>query len=137
MTVLRGGKADQVPFTIYNWPMPETPAGRRHLQERLISIGSVSVFEGMCPDLTVEREEMTVHGRGSTVPGLYAIWMVASGPLSLRVTVSNSTSAAFGVKFNDRERVMMTSAYTGQTAPFGGENGWLAPGQGVLLSLEK
>lgn len=47
------------------------------------------------------------------------------------------TSAAFGLKFKDQGKVMMTSAYTGETGPFGGENGWLAPGQGVLLSLEK
>lgn len=47
------------------------------------------------------------------------------------------TSAAFGVKFKKEGRVMLTNSYTGQTVPWQGENNWLAPGQGMLLSLEK
>ena len=58
-------------------------------------------------------------------------------PFVMIVNKDIHTSTAFGVKFKGEGKVMMTSAYTGVTSPFGGENNWLAPGQGVLLSLEK
>lgn len=47
------------------------------------------------------------------------------------------TSTGFNVKFKQDGKVMMTNAYTGLTVPFRGENGFLAPGQGVLLSIVK
>ncbi len=34
------------------------------------------------------------------------------------------------------KRVQKLSAYTGELSDFGGEDVWLAPGQGVLLKLE-
>lgn len=57
-------------------------------------------------------------------------------PFVLIVNKDAQNSTGFHVKFKQQGTVMMTSPYTGETKPFGGENGWLAPGGGVLLSLE-
>lgn len=62
-TVLRGGEADQVPFTCYDWLIPDTDAGRRLRAGDLIPIASVGVFESKCPDVTIEREETAVDGQ--------------------------------------------------------------------------
>ena len=58
-------------------------------------------------------------------------------PFVLIVNKDIHTSTGFHVKFKEQGTVMMTSPYTGETKPFGGENGWLAPGGGALLSLKK
>lgn len=58
-----------------------------------------------------------------------------STPFVLIVNKDIHKSTGFQAKFKDQGTVMMTSPYTGETHPFGGENGWLAPGGGVLLSL--
>ncbi len=57
-------------------------------------------------------------------------------PFILIVNTDLHVSTAFDVKFKQAGRIMLTSAYTGQTTPWGGENNWLAPGQGMLLSLQ-
>lgn len=58
-------------------------------------------------------------------------------PYVLIVNKNIHISSAFHVKFKEPGAVMMTSPYTGQTYGFGGENGWLSPGAGILLSLGK
>ena len=58
-------------------------------------------------------------------------------PFVMIVNKDIHKSTSFHAKFKDQGTVMMTNPYTGETAPFGGENGWLAPGSGVLLSLAK
>lgn len=45
-------------------------------------------------------------------------------------------STAFSLKFKQQGQIMLTNAYTGNLEPWTGENDWLAPGQGMLLSLE-
>ena len=57
-------------------------------------------------------------------------------PFVMIVNKDLHVSTAFDVKFKQPGRIMQTSAYTSQTAPWGGENNWLAAGQGMLLSLE-
>lgn len=44
-------------------------------------------------------------------------------------------STPFGVRFKEAGPIMMVSAYTGQAQGWGGEQSWLAPGQGMLLFL--
>ncbi len=39
------------------------------------------------------------------------------------------------VRFRQQGQVLRTSPYTGKTAPTGGEDAWLAAGQGVLLAI--
>lgn len=46
-------------------------------------------------------------------------------------------STAFGVQFKQEGQVCRVSAYTGSTDPFGGEDCWLAAGQGMLLCVRK
>lgn len=58
-------------------------------------------------------------------------------PFVMLVNKDIRTSTGFHVKFKTEGTIMMTSPYTGETKPFGGENGWLSPGSGVLLSLKK
>jgi hypothetical protein len=61
----------------------------------------------------------------------------AGCPYLLVVNKDIQKSASFTVTFKDPGRIMMVSPYTGLTVPFGGENNWLAPGQGILLSVIK
>ena len=58
-------------------------------------------------------------------------------PFVMVVNKDIHRSTSFHVKFRTEGTVMMTSPYTGDTTEFGGENGWLGPGSGVLLSLRK
>jgi hypothetical protein len=58
-------------------------------------------------------------------------------PFVLIVNKDIKSSTGFQVKFKSEGTVMMTSPYTGETKPYGGENGWLSPGSGVMLSLQK
>lgn len=58
-------------------------------------------------------------------------------PYVMVVNKNIHTSTGFHVRFKEEGTVMMTSPYTGETKPFGGENGWLSPGSGALLSLKK
>ena len=44
-------------------------------------------------------------------------------------------SARLTVHFKEKGPVLRTSPYSGQTAPVGSEDNWLAPGQGALLAL--
>ena len=67
MTVLRGGKADRIPVTIYHWLLPDTPAGRRLHGEGLIPIGSRRVFREQHRDVTIRRAESVHRGAKQTV----------------------------------------------------------------------
>ena len=62
MTVLRGGKADRIPVTIYHWLLPDTPAGKRLHGEGLIPIGSRRVFREQHRDMTIRRTESIHRG---------------------------------------------------------------------------
>ena len=67
MTVLRGGKADRVPVTIYHWLLLDTPAGKRLHAEGLIPIGSRRVFRERQRDVTVRRTESIQQGAKQTL----------------------------------------------------------------------
>jgi len=58
-------------------------------------------------------------------------------PYVMVVNKSLLSSTWFGVEFKEKGSVMITSSYTGKEENFAGENGWLAPGQGMLLHLKK
>jgi hypothetical protein len=57
-------------------------------------------------------------------------------PYVMVVNKDRQHSIAFTVRFKTPGKVFRTSAYSGVTQPVGGEDNWLAPGQGVLLSLD-
>jgi hypothetical protein len=58
-------------------------------------------------------------------------------PYVLIVNKDIHRSANFGVKFKAAGTILQTNSYTGGEQPWAGENVWLAPGQGMLLSVKK
>lgn len=58
-------------------------------------------------------------------------------PYAMVVNKDLHKSTWFSVKFKSAGRIDRVSAYTGDTGPWGGEDCWLAAGQGMLLCLGK
>jgi len=58
-------------------------------------------------------------------------------PSVLVVNKDLQRSVSFQVTFRSPGTVRQINAYTGRSTPFGGEGAWLAPGQGMLLTLEQ
>lgn len=104
-----------------------------------LNLKSVNVFHSKdvpetCSGMNASRHLAEVAG-GNFLVGEFDGPDVT--PFVMVVNKDIHKSTGFQVKFNDPGTVMMTNPYTGETKPFGGENGWLAPGGGVLLSLKK
>jgi hypothetical protein len=57
-------------------------------------------------------------------------------PYVLVVNKDLHHSTPFGIRFKAPGPIKMVSSWTGQVIDFGGEQGWLAPGQGMLLFVE-
>jgi hypothetical protein len=103
-----------------------------------LKLKSVNVFHHAdvpagCAGINASRHLAAVNG-GRFVVGEFE--GPGGQPFVMIVNKDLHVSTAFDVKFKQPGRIMQTSAYTGQTAPWGGENNWLAAGQGMLLSLE-
>ncbi len=60
-----------------------------------------------------------------------------SQPYVVVVNKDLQHSAQVVIRFKQIGAVLRTSSYTGKTAPVGSEDNWLAPGQGVLLALDR
>ena len=91
-----------------------------------------TVPEG-CRGITTSRHLVAVDGPGQYLVGEF------DGPRRPYVLIVNKDirkSANFGVKFKAAGTVLQTNSYTGAEYPWGGENVWLAPGQGMLLSVK-
>jgi hypothetical protein len=58
-------------------------------------------------------------------------------PFVMVVNKSLHHSSPFFLKFKREGPVVMTNSYTGRTHAWGREQDWLAPGQGMLLSVRK
>ena len=58
-------------------------------------------------------------------------------PFVMIVNKDLHKSTAFGLKFKEAGQMQRVSAYTGRTDSWGGEDCWLAAGQGMLLGLKK
>ncbi|MBP7935100.1 MAG: hypothetical protein KA354_10680 [Phycisphaerae bacterium] len=56
-------------------------------------------------------------------------------PYVLVVNKSLKRSVCFSLKFKAGGAITQINAQTGQPQPFAGEQGWLAPGQGMLLTI--
>ncbi len=86
MTVLRGGKADRVPLTMYQFvhgrPF-DTPAGKRLQAQGLIPIDCRRVFRERYRDVTIERSDSIVEGNKQTLTRIETPF----GVLTERVTV--------------------------------------------------
>jgi hypothetical protein len=57
-------------------------------------------------------------------------------PYVLVVNKDMHNSTPFAVRFKASGTIKMVSSWTGKVVDFGGEQGWLAPGQGMLLFVE-
>lgn len=57
-------------------------------------------------------------------------------PYVLVVNKDLHRSTAFTVRFKGEGKVLQVNAYSGHAQPWGGENDWLGPGQGMLLFTE-
>lgn len=63
MSVLRGGKADRIPFTIYKWLIPDVPAAEELRRKGLTPIDAAPVFSIERKDVSFEQEEVTEDGK--------------------------------------------------------------------------
>lgn len=102
-----------------------------------LKLKSVNVFHQpdvpqFCQGIASSKHMEEVSG-GNFVVGEFES---ADGtPFIMLVNKNITKSTSFHVKFKHKGTVMMTNPYTGLTEKLGGENGWLAPGGGVLLSV--
>jgi uroporphyrinogen-III decarboxylase len=89
MTVLRGGKADRIPLTMYEFvhgrPF-DTPAGKRLHAQGLIPIGTCRVFREHYRDVTIERSDSIHQGSKQTLTRIET----PLGALSERATIDPS-----------------------------------------------
>lgn len=60
MSVLRGGVADRIPWSIYEWLLPDTPAARTMPAKGLALVGSRRIYRPVYDGVTVETQES--HG---------------------------------------------------------------------------
>lgn len=67
MTVLRGGRADRVPCTIYKWLLPPTGAARRLQDEGLTPIDACQLHKEHHRDVTIERRDIVERGARQTL----------------------------------------------------------------------
>lgn len=58
-------------------------------------------------------------------------------PFVMVVNKDYKRSTPLNIRFKEEGRIMFTSAYTGEDRPWVGENNWLGPGQGMLMTLSK
>jgi len=57
-------------------------------------------------------------------------------PCALVVNKNMKSSVAFGIQFKEKGRIMLISSFNRGRIPFTGEQVWLAPGCGVLMTIE-
>ena len=60
----------------------------------------------------------------------------AGKPFAMLVNKSMQSSVTFDLQFKEKGRIMLISQFGGSRVPFQGEQKWLAPGCGVLLTVE-
>jgi hypothetical protein len=110
------------------------------LAPSLLKLKSVNVFHHPnvpkgCRGIDSSRFVAGLDGGGDLLVGEFE--GPGKKPYVMVVNKSISNSTHFGVRFKEQGRVLVTNSYTGADADFGGEQVWLAPGQGMLLHLER
>jgi len=104
-----------------------------------LKLKSINVFhhpevpEG-CGGIETSRHIAVING-GDFVVGEF--FDNDGNPFVMVVNKDLHFSTAFDVKFKQEGELMITNAYTGRTHSWGREQDWLAPGQGMLLSVKK
>jgi hypothetical protein len=110
----------------------------RKLVPTYLTLRSINVFHEPevpeeCQGIATARVIESISG-GSFVVGEFE--GPGGQPYAMVVNKDLHNSAAFSVKFKAPGRVMVVSAYTGRVTNWEGEQDWLAPGQGMLLTVE-
>lgn len=104
-----------------------------------ITLKSINVFHH--PDVPVECTGISTSKLLKSVSGGDLLVGEFEGPggqpfvMVVNKDLHNSTT--FDVSFKDEGTVQKVNQYSGNTYDFGGEDCWLAPGQGALLCLKK
>jgi hypothetical protein len=111
----------------------------RMLAPTYVRLKSVNVFHQpdvptSCTGIATSRFVESVTGGGSMVVGEFE--GPEGEPYAMVVNKDYHRSTEFGIRFKSKGAVNIVSAYTGKEEAFAGENGWLAPGQGMLLHLK-
>lgn len=104
-----------------------------------IKLQSVNVFH--FPEAPVDCRDLSsaVHVSGLS-GGEFVVGEFngpGGAPYAMVVNKSLKRSCAFSITFKQPGQVMMVNPYSGADQPWEGENGWLAPGQGMLLFVKK
>jgi len=103
-----------------------------------ITLTSVNVFHEPdvppgCSGIATSSHVASVGGEG----GRFVVGEFedpAGRPYAMVVNKALDRSTAFDIRFKTPGRIMTVSPYTGQHVPWAGEQIWLAPGQGMLLT---
>lgn len=131
---------DQFGHKTPTWDMLQNVNLQLHkLGPTYITLKSVNVFhhpnvpEG-CSGMGTSRYLASVSGDDLLVGEFEG---PSGDPYVIVVNKSLHVSTAFGVKFKEPGQLKRVNAYTGRTDSWGGEDCWLAPGQGMMLCLKK
>lgn len=137
----RSGPIDQFGDKTPAWHMLRNVNLQLHaLAPTMIRLRSVGVFHhpdlpAGCRALADSRHLAELTGAGRFVVGEFDSPDGQAYVLVVNKDLDRSTH--FGVRFRQPGTILQTNSYTGRTESWRGENNWLAPGQGMLLSLEK
>lgn len=131
---------DQFGHKTATWDMLRSVNLQLHkLGPTYVTLKSVNVFhhpsvpEG-CSGISSSKHLATVSGDDLLVGEFEG---PNGDPYVIVVNKSLHVSTAFGVEFKKPGQIKRVSAYTGTTDPWGGEDCWLAAGQGMMLCLKK
>jgi hypothetical protein len=111
----------------------------RTLAPAYVRLKSVNVFHHpdvptSCTGIASSRIVAGISGSGKFVVGEFE--GPEGDPHALVVNRDFHKSTEFGIEFKAKGTLILVNAYTGKEEAFGGENGWLAPGQGMLFHLK-
>lgn len=104
-----------------------------------LKLKSVNVFHH--PDVPKECQDIASSkfvqevGGGKFVVGEFE--GPQGRPFVIVVNKDLHKSASFTIRFKQDGQIMQVNSYSGALHRWAGENNWLAPGQGMLLSVEK
>ncbi|MBN2312191.1 MAG: hypothetical protein JXR94_24645 [Candidatus Hydrogenedentes bacterium] len=134
----RLGPIDQFGHKTATWDMVrDVNLQIRALAPTYLTLTSVNVFhhpgvpEG-CTGIATSKHLKSVSGKQLLVGEFEG---PKGQPFVMVVNTDLHHSTPFDVEFKGQGGIFCTSAYTGATGAWGGEGKWLAPGQGMLLSL--
>lgn len=137
----RASPIDQFGNKTATWPMLQNVNLQvQTLALTLRHLHSVNVFHHPsvppgCKSLEDSEFMASLTGTGPFVVGEFS--SESRVPYVLVVNRHLTKSCQFDLQFRDAGKILHINSYDGQVRPWEGESKWLAPGQGMLLYLEK